>query len=195
MIRKIILGLTVLVVMSGWPLSLVVNPPKLETGLIWQLDDASEERKSLLQILGLDATRVKQIFYNNKTTILADRYINNVLIMMNINYYFFGNHPQVDYTDTDNRMKFPYPAVIGFLAGVYVSIKKKIHLKVWAGGCAAVLLVSLFKKPDGWNAAVYPVLGIITVEGLKEISKHKSGWILLLLITAVGLTEVARLLP
>jgi len=195
MLKKIILGLTVLVVMSGWPLSLIVNPPKFETGLIWQLDDAAEERKSLLQKLGLDATRIKQIFYNNKTTILSERYINNILIMMNLNYYFSGNHPQVDFTDVDNRMKFPYPAVIGFLAGVYISVKKKIHLKVWAGWGAAVLIISLFKKMDGWNAAIYPIIGIITVDGLKEISKYKFGWVLILLITTVGLTEIARLMP
>lgn len=174
-------------------MSLAVHPPRLETGLVWQLDDAKEEKGLLTQKLGLDTSRIKKIFYNNKTTILFDRYSKNVLVMVSLNNYFFGNQPQVDVTEISHRMKFPYPAIIGFLVGVYISIKKKKYLKLWLAGFAIVLFVSFFKNMDGWDMAIYPVLGIITIEGLKEINKYKFGWLLLMLIAVVGLIEIGRL--
>ncbi len=192
--RKIILWLAALVVMAGWPVSLIITSPRIETGLVWQLNDAEEEKKVLTQKLGLDTSRIKKIFYNTKTTIIVDRYTKNVLAMMNLNNYFFNSFPQVDITEIDHRMKFPYPAAIGFLIGVYVSLKKRKHLKLWLTAIGIVVLVSVFKKIDGWDVAIYPVLGIITVDGLKEINKHKFGWLLLSLIAVIGLIEIGRML-
>ncbi len=193
MVGKKILWLAILVVMVGWPMSLIINPPKMETGFVWQLNDAKEEKRLLTQKLGLDTSWIKKIFYNNKTTILFDRYSKNVLVMMSLNNYFFGNQPQVDVIEVGHRMKFPYPAIIGFLVGVYVSIKKRKYLKLWLIGCGIVLLVSFFKNMDGWDMAIYPVLGIVTIGGLKEINKYKFGWLLLSLIAVLGLIEIGRL--
>jgi hypothetical protein len=181
--RKIVLWLAILVSIAGWPISLLVNPQKLEIGFVWQLGDAGEERKILFQKLALDASPIKRIFYNNKTTIISDRYTKNILSLVNPNNYFFGD------------MKFPYPAAVGFLVGVYVSIKEKKHFKLWLYGCGAILLMSFLKKLDGWDLAAYPLLAVITIDGLKEIHKHKFGWLLLLLIAVVGLIEIGRILP
>jgi hypothetical protein len=168
--------------MTSWPVSLIVNPPKIETGFVWQLDDAQEEQKLLVQKLGLDTSPIKKIFYNTKTTILFDRYTKNVLVVADFTNYFF----------TSQQLKFPYPMLIGFLTGVYVSIKKKRHLKVWLTGLGIVLLVSLLKKIDGIDFMMYPIIGFITVCGLKEISKYKFGQLVVIVITIIGLTEIWR---
>jgi hypothetical protein len=192
--KKIIFWLAVVVMMVGWPVSLITDPPKIQTGFVWQMNDAQEEKRLLLQKLGLDTSRIKKIFYNSKTTIMLDRYTKNVLTLMDLNNYFFAGHPQVGMTDISQRMKFPYVAIIGFLAGVYISIKKKKYFKLWLVAAGLVLFVSFFKKIDGWDVAMYPLLGFITIEGLKEINKYKLGWLLLLLIAAIGATEIGRLL-
>jgi hypothetical protein len=180
--------------MAMWLLSLITDPPKMQTGFVWQLSDAQEEQRLLIQKLGLDTSRVKKIFYNTKTTIVLARYTKNVLLSLDLNNYFFAGHPQVDVTEIGQRMKFPYVAIIGFLMGVYISIKKKKYFRVWLTTCGIVLLISFFKKIDGWDVAMYPLLGFITIEGLKEINKYKFGWVLLLLIAVVGMTEIGRLL-
>lgn len=191
--RKIILWLTVLVVMAGWPISFINDPPKMEIALVWQVDDSEKEKDLLFQKLALDASLIKRIFYNSKATITSERYTRNILGMVNLNNYFFNNHPEADPTEANHRMKFPYPSIIGFLTGAYLSVKKKKHFKLWIGGCVIVLLLSFFKKMDGWDMAVYPPMGIIIFEGLKEINKRKFGWILLTLITTVSLLEIGRL--
>ena len=193
MVRKILLGLAILVVMSAWPLSIFINPPRMELGLIWQMNDANQEKYLVFQKLGLETSRVKQIFYNTKTTILIDRYLHNILVLLNLNYYYFNNHPQVDVSDIDNRPKFPYPALLGLVAGFWYSIRNKKYLTMWSFGCLAVLLVSLFKNLDGWNLAVYPILGIITSKGLIEINKYRYGWAVLLSVVIIGLSEIGRL--
>lgn len=182
MVRKIIFLSAVLITLAGWPVSFIVNPPNIETGFVWQLNDAGEEKKLLLQKLALNASPLKKIFYNNKTTIPLDRYTKNILTMLDANNYFFGD-----------RLKFPYPVIIGFVVGVYVSIKKKKYLKLWLYGFGVVIFASLFKKTDGWDTTMYPLLGIITSVGLKEISRQKLGWMLLILITILGLIQIGRL--
>ena len=180
--------------MARWPLSLLIEPPKIESGLVLQTSDAQIERKILVQKLGLDHTPVKKIFYNSKTTIPLERYSKNILVMTSLNNYFFGNNPQADVAEIGHRIKFPYVALVGFLAGTYASIKKRKHIKLWLTGCMVIFTVSLFKKMDGWDLAMYPIIGIITIFGLREINKYKYGWLLLLATAAVGLVEIGRLL-
>jgi hypothetical protein len=192
--RKVIWWLSLLIVIAGWPVSLIAEPPKMETELVWQLDDAAEEKRILTQKLGLDSSQIKKIFYNTKTTIPSSRYIKNVLVMVDMNNYFFGKHPQAEVTEGGYRMKFPYVAIIGFLAGVYESVKRKKYIKLWLGGGVVVLVVSVFKNIDGWDMAMYPLLVMVTIEGLKEINKYKFGWILLLLTVVIGATEIGRLI-
>lgn len=192
--KKIILWLAILVALAGWPISLIFNPPKMGTGLILQLNDAAEEKKLLLQKLGLSTSPLKKIFYNNKTTIVLGRFTKNILFTLNLNNYFFGSYPQTDVTEVNHRAKFVYPALIGFLVGVYLSIKKKTHKKLWLIALITALFVSLFKKVDGWDTLLFPSLGIITVDGLKEIYKRKYGWLILILIIVIGLLEIWRIL-
>jgi len=183
-----------LVIMTGWPVSLIADPPIIKTGFIWQMNDAFEEKKVLTQKLGLDASAIKKIFYNTKTTILTDRYSKNVLLMTDLNYYFFGGHPRQDIGEPGYRMKFPFVAIIGFLPGVYISVKRKRRLKLWFVGCVLILFVSLFKIVDGWDMAMYPILGIITFDGFNEINKYKYNWILLTIVAMIGAAEIWRLI-
>lgn len=123
-----------------------------------------------------------------------DKYIKNLLVMTSLNNYFFGNNPQVDMTELNHRTKFPYIAMVPFLVGVYLSVKNKKHFKLWLIGLVIVLFISLFKSLDGWDFAMYPIIGIITIDGLKEIAKYKYGWIVLILISVISLTEIGRLI-
>jgi hypothetical protein len=193
MVKTVTMWFAILITLAGWPISLYVDRPKLETEMIWQLTDAEEEKKLLTQKLGLDASPIKRIFYNSKTTIRLDRYTRNVLAMTDLNNYFFSGHPQSSVTDTNTRMKFPYPAIFGLLAGIYLSVKEKKYLKMWLVGVGLILLVSLFRNIDGWDTLIYPILGIITAEGYKKISCYKFGWLLMLLIVIISLTEIWRL--
>ena len=195
MIKKTVLWLTILVILARWPLSWAFNPPKLETGLIWQMGDAQEENRLRIEKLGLDTSRVKRVFYNKVSTVVFDRFTKNVLALLNINSYFFDNFPSASVSDADTRAKFPYPAIIGFLVGVYLSIQQERYLKLWLLAGVSIALLSLFKQADCWNVVLYPILGVFTLDGLKAINKYTFCWLLLLVIASLGLTEIGRIHP
>lgn len=120
-------------------------------------------------------------------------YTKNVLVMTSLNNYFFGNNPQVDVNEQNHRAKFPYVAILPFLIGIYMSIKNKRHLKLWLMGLIIVLFASFLKNMDGWDFLMYPIVGVIIVDGLKDIGKHKFGLWMLFFIIVIGLTEIARI--
>lgn len=157
MLKRLIFWLILLALLIPWPLALIKSPSKVVTGFIWQLADAQEEKKILIQKLGLDASPVKKIFYNTKTTILFDRYTSNILTLLDFPKYFFS------------ATKFTYPAIVAFMIGVYISIKNKKRLKLWLTAGMLVLLISFFKKVDGWDFGLYPVLAVIIFDGLRKI--------------------------
>lgn len=192
-IKKIILWLSILVVTAGWPVSLIVSPPKIEKGFIFQLNNADEEKKILLQKLGLITSPLKKIFYNNKTTIISGRYAVNILSLVNFNNYFFAGNPQVDVTEVNHRMKFVYPAIAGFLVGVYLSIKKKKHVRLWIFTGITILILSIFKNADGIDFILFPAFALIIIDGMREIFKYKHGWLMLLVLTMLGLFEMGRI--
>jgi hypothetical protein len=193
MARKIILIITAVTVLAAWPLSFIKTPPGFAMATVFHKDNAGEERQLLLQKLGLAVSPVKRLYYNKITTIPARMYTANLLNLVNPNYYFFANRPQVDVNDKDMRMKFPYPAVFPFAAGIYLAVKKNRHRKLWLYAGAVVLVAALFRQSDGWNFTLYPAIGLFTTDGIKEIGKSRLGPLWLLLITVISLTEIARL--
>ena len=50
MVKTVIMWFAILITLAGWPISLYVDRPKLETEMVWQLTDAEEEKKLLEKV-------------------------------------------------------------------------------------------------------------------------------------------------
>lgn len=169
---------------TGWLVSVIVYPPRFVTEFIWQRSDSMEEKRLLNEKLGLDASQIKKVFYNTKTTILVDRFLSNIIETIDPTKYFF----------MERQVKFPFAMIFGFSTGIYILIKKNKYLQFWIAGLALAILVSLLKNTTGWNIVVFPFYSLVTAIGLSHINKQKYGWSVILLITLFSSIEIIQLI-
>jgi len=191
MLKKLSFGLVVTLVLAMWPLSLWLNPPKISWETIFY-KDKTEELK-FLEKLSLDTSFIKK-FYYNKTTLIQDRYFKNVMVLTDLNNYFFQMHPREDVPNVDYRIKYFYLSIILLIFGIIDSIKNKQNKKVWLLLVAEILVVSFFRKIDGIDFIIYFPLSAIMIDGLKSINKLKGGGLINLILIMVGLFELVRMM-
>lgn len=158
MIKRIVIGL----ILIGWPWSVVRNLPKFETRTIFEV--RAEEKRLFEEKLGLDTSRIKR-FYYNKTTVWQEKYWRNLMVMLDLNNYFFGGHPREDVAEVDYRPKFFWWTIVFLGLGVWKSIKEKKNGKIWLMMLFAILAVAFFERMDGWDLMIYPFLSYLMIKG------------------------------
>lgn len=120
-----------------------------------------EEARILSEKKGLDTSKIK-IIYLNKTTILTNRYFNNLFNLFDINSYFFNGHPREDISDKVFRYKYPWILVFPFIIGIW---KLKIN-KFWL---LIIILLPILKNADGWDIILSIPISLIIINGFNNL--------------------------
>jgi hypothetical protein len=191
MFKKILFVLLIVEILICWPLSLIKKTPNISFKTIF-FPITQEEQVSINTKLGLDTSLVKK-FYYNRTTVFKDRYINNVLILIDPNNYFFMMHPREGIPDIVNRFKYPFWAIIFLIPGIYITIRNKKYFKIWFLFFTEILILSFFKKIDGLDLILFLPISWLLYLGIKNFSKYKYFWILNLLLIFLMTIEIGRM--
>lgn len=191
MFKKILFGLLILEVLISWPISLVKTPANISFKTIF-FPRTQAELFSINTKLGLDTNLVRK-FYYNRTTVFKDRYINNVLILIDPNNYFYIMHPREGIPDIVNRFKYPFWAIIFLIPGIYITIKDKKYYKIWLLIVVEILILSIFNKIDGLDLILFLPISWLLYLGAKDFSKYKYSWILNLILIFLMAIEIGRI--
>jgi hypothetical protein len=191
MFKKIILGLLILEILIGWPLSLIKNPNKISFKTIF-FPITQEEKFHLDTKIGLDPSPVKK-FYYNRTTVYKDRYLKNLLLLADPNNYFFIMHPRAGIPDIVNRFKYPFWAIIFLVVAIRLSARDKKYHKIWLIILGEIIFLSFFKKIDGLDFILFFPISYLLFLGAKMINKIKYGWLLNLILIGLMLIEMGRM--
>lgn len=174
-----------------WLMSLLVDKPAVNLETIFYTNDA--EQITLMEKLGLDNSQIKPIYYN-KFTLIKDRYVRNVLVLLDTNNYFFQMHPREDVPNTDYRAKYFYLAIVLLIAAMVETARNGKHWKVWLILLVGILIISIFRKLDGIDFVLYFPLSFLMISGLKTINKLRWAVGINLVLMMVGIVELLRII-
>jgi len=191
MFKKIIFSLLILGIIISWPISLLKKPASISINTIF-FPITQEEQVSINTKLGLDTSLVKKIYYN-RTTVYKDRYINNFLILIDPNNYFYIMHPREGIPDIVNRFKYPFWLIIFLIPGIYSSIRNKKYHIIWLVFFVEILILSVFKRIDGLDLILFFPISYILYLGVKDFSKYKYSWIFAFVLLILVAIEIGRM--
>lgn len=191
MFKKMLFGLLILEVLISWPISLVKTPAHISFKTIF-FPRNQAELISINTKLGLDTNLVRK-FYYNRTTVFKDRYINNVLILIDPNNYFYIMHPREGIPDIVNRFKYPFWAIIFLIPGIYITTRNRKYFKIWLLFFAEILILSFFKEIDGLDLILFLPISYLLYLGAKDFSKYKYSWILNFGLVTLMAIEIGRM--
>lgn len=105
--------------------------------------------------------------FENKITFIFDKWKKNLFQALDLNYYFFANHPRERAGVTEREMFSWYWLPI-FLVGLYLSLKSSlfIHNLIFIG---ALCVIGLFNHIDNFVIFLIPLLMFNIFLGLKRI--------------------------
>lgn len=190
-IKNLLFYIVILLVLIAWPVSLLVDKPAISLGTIFYTNDA--EQITLMEKLGLDSSQIKPIYYN-KFSLVKDRYIRNVLVLLDTNNYFFQMHPREDVPNTDYRAKYFYLAIVLLIVAMVETARSGEYGKVWLFLLVEILIISIFRKLDGIDFGLYFPLSFLMISGLKTINKLKWAVGIDLVLMMVGIAELLRII-
>lgn len=189
--KKTIWLILVLEMIVSWPLSLIKKPAHFDkTTIFYPVEET--ERWNFEKKLALDTSRFKK-FYYNKTTIIKDRYLKNLGVMIDTNNYFFSTHPREDVSGVDYRLKYPFTMILFLILAIKVTVKNKKYLKIWGLVLVEILFLSFLKKIDGWDLILYPLITYLIYLGSKELNKYKFSWLINLGLIILTTIEIGRI--
>lgn len=191
MLKKIIFGVLVLEIIISWPLSFIKTPPKIKIETIFH-SLSHDEQWDYSKKLALDTSKIKR-FYYNKTTIIKQRYLNNFLVLTDLNNYFFTMHPREDISGINYRFKFPFVAILFFITALKVTINQKKYLKIWLIIFSQMLILSFFKQMDGLDILLYIPITFLLYLGANELNKYKSSWLINFILVLLMGIEIGRI--
>lgn len=108
--------------------------------------------------------------YENKTTIFQDKLKSNIFISLDPNNYFFSYHPQ-EIGGNQNLSKFPYPALILFLIGLYFLPENKHKNWLFSFFITAVISIAFINNQDRFDTLLYLPVSLISFYGLRKIAE------------------------
>ncbi len=168
--KKIFLGIIFAAILISWPISLIKKPAQIKFETIFYPVTESE-KIDFEKKLSLDTSGLKR-FYYNKTTIYKERYLKNFLVLIDLNNYFFEMHPREDVAGVDYRFKYPFWTIILLIPAIKTTINnKKKYLKIWLIFLFEILVLSFFKKVDGWDFILFIPISCLLILGAINLLK------------------------
>jgi len=165
--KKVILAILIIEIIISWPISLIKKPAKISLQTIFY-PVTQDEEWTFQKELALDTSPIKKI-YLNKTTIIKDRYLKNLLVLMDPNNYFFMMHPREDVSGVDYRFKYPFWTIIFLVLGIKATVKNKKYSWIWRLIFLEMIVLSFLKQMDGWDIILFPPISWLMILGVKEI--------------------------
>jgi hypothetical protein len=191
MCKKIIWLVVVIEVVISWPLSMLKKPAHFNKELIFY-PETSDESWDFEKKLALDTSKFKR-FYYNKTTVIKNRYFKNMMVMMDLNNYFFAMHPREDVSGVDYRFKYPFSTILFLVLAIKMTVKNKKYLKIWGVFLLLVLLLSFLKQFDGWDLILFFPISYLLIIGSKELNRWKFGYLVNLILIILMAVEIGRM--
>lgn len=107
--------------------------------------------------------------FQNKLSIILDKFYFNFFALVDINNYFFNFHPREIVGENQNLPKFPFIFIIPFLIS-FINISKIKNWKIIiAFLLAAILNLSILKKFDHVDFLLFIPLTILILHGFKIV--------------------------
>lgn len=191
MFKKIIFWLLIVEIVASWPISLIRKPAKIKFETIFY-PIAQQEKSAFDDKLALDTSLIKR-FYYNKTTVIKERYLKNLLVLIDPNNYFFVMHPREDISNVDYRFKYPFWAIIFLILAIILTVKNKKYFKIWLVFLVEIIVLSFLKKVDGLDFILFFPISYLLYLGAKKFSKYKYIWIINLGLFFLMAIEIGRM--
>ncbi|MFA5750309.1 MAG: hypothetical protein WC895_03750, partial [Candidatus Shapirobacteria bacterium] len=102
-------------------------------------------------------------------TIIKDRYFKNLLVLTDLNNYFFSMHPREDISGVNYRFKYPFWTIIFLVLGIKATVKNKKYTWIWRLMLFEMLVLSFLKQMDGWDIILFLPISWLMILGVKEI--------------------------
>lgn len=139
----------------------------------------------------IPSRNLARIFYN-KTTVFQQKFRSNLFMSLDTNNYFFSRHPQ---EIGQNLNKFPYPAIIPFLIGLYFIFQNPN--KKWIVSIFSIIIFSIafLNDQDRFDLLLHLPISLLCFYGLRKLKDDYGS--IFLIFTAVfipiSLVELFRL--
>lgn len=133
--------------------------------------------------------------FHNKTDLYQDKFKANVFTSLDQNNYFFALHPR-EIFENQNLNKFPYPALIPFLIGLFY-LASYIHKKwIISVILAGILSIAMINNQDKFDIILYLPIFLICLLGLKKVFTlpQKSYFMFSSILIFLSFIELLRLL-
>lgn len=103
----------------------------------------------------------------NKAGVIVNKFARNFFQGLDVNYYFFANHPRERAGVTETK-KLHWLFLLPFLIGVYILLKgKKIYIFVYF--FFALTLTSLFSGIDRYLYLFFPFFTVVIASGFVRL--------------------------
>lgn len=191
MLKKIFFWILIIEILVFWSLSFIQKPTQISFQNIFS-PATQEERLDYEAKLSLDTSQIKKIYYN-KTTVFKDRYLKNLLVLIDPNNYFFVMHPREDVSGVNYRYKYPFWSIIFLIMAIFVTANNKKYFKIWLAFLLEILVLSFFKNLDGIDLILMIPIDILLILGIKDLSKNKYFLPINIILTFLIAIEIWRI--
>lgn len=151
-----------------------------------------DEKQSVIQQTNLyDSVFVARLMHN-KVRIVGDKVIDRFFALTDPNNYFFGFHPRQIQINNQNLQKYPFVAIIFFVAGLlgYNTIKEKKWLFISL--FALLVNLSLLTVFDRNDAILMLPVTLITINGVNVMKTYKYSGVLFGVAVLFSLIDLIR---
>lgn len=151
-----------------------------------------DEQQALVQQTNLyDSIFVARVMHN-KVRVVSDKVIDRFFALIDPNNYFFGFHPRQIQINNQNLQKYPFVAIIFFVAGFlgFSTLKEK----KWVFICLFALLVNLsFLTVFDRNDAILMLpITLITLHGIDIVKEYKHAGVLFAIAALFSCVDLIR---
>lgn len=130
--------------------------------------------------------------FHNKARLYIDKFNSNFFALIDLNNYFFGNHPR-QVPGAQNSERFPFLSVFFFLFGLFYLRKNPDNMFLIASVLLGILSLSVLTIFDGNDFVLWLPLTLVTIFGFQLISKTKHFRIFLLIFLIFTFVEYLRI--
>ena len=149
---------------------------------------------TLSKKISLVPSRTLARVFENKTTIFQEKYKANIFSSLDLNNYFFSNHPR-EIGGNQNLLKFPYFGIIPFLVGLYFIAENKNKKWILSTLLLSVFSVAFINNQDRFDSILYFPILLITLYGLRKISNSKTLFLLFsVFFIPISIIELSKIL-
>ena len=152
-------------------------------------------KDTLIKKISLIPNRNLARIFENKTTVVQNKYKSNLFVSLDPNNYFFSLHPR-ESGDNQNLTKYSYLTIIPFLLGLFYL--KESRDKAWLASVflAMILSISFINNQDRFDILLCVPVSIMSIFGLKKLKTLSAKYFLIfsVIFILISFVELARII-